>query len=220
MFFYSNFYYFCTMNNHLTQIGNIPISVSALESLFPNIKRGNQKIRLLERDRQIIRLKKGLYVCNPEITGKILSTELIANHLYTPSYVSMSSALRYYGLIPEAVYTKQSMTLKHSKDFDTPLGRFEYTHISKKAFSVGLTNIRKDGYAFVIATPEKALCDLIANSPNVNLRYLKDAVTYLEDDIRMELDDFRQMKPEIFEEYINVGKKADSIRTLLKLLYK
>ena len=112
------------------------------------------------------------------------------------------------------------MTLKHSKDFDTPLGRFEYTHISKKAFSVGLTNIRKDGYAFVIATPEKALCDLIANSPNVNLRYLKDAVTYLEDDIRMELDDFRQMKPEIFEEYINVGKKADSIRTLLKLLYK
>lgn len=220
MFFYSNFYYFCTMNNQLTQIGNIPISVSALESLFPNIKRGNQKIRLLERDRQIIRLKKGLYVCNPEITGKILSTELIANHLYTPSYVSMSSALRYYGLIPEAVYTKQSMTLKHSKDFDTPLGRFEYTHISKKAFSVGLTNIRKDGYTFVIATPEKALCDLIANSPNVNLRYLKDAVTYLEDDIRMELDDFRQMKPEIFEEYINVGKKADSIRTLLKLLYK
>lgn len=220
MFFYSNFYYFCTMNNQLTQIGNIPISVSALESLFPNIKRGNQKIRLLERDRQIIRLKKGLYVCNPEITGKILSTELIANHLYTPSYVSMSSALRYYGLIPEAVYTKQSMTLKHSKDFDTPLGRFEYTHISKKAFSVGLTNIRKDGYAFVIATPEKALCDLIANSPNVNLRYLKDAVTYLEDDIRIELDDFRQMKPEIFEEYINVGKKADSIRTLLKLLYK
>lgn len=208
------------MNNQLTQIGNIPISVSALESLFPNIKRGNQKIRLLERDRQIIRLKKGLYVCNPEITGKILSTELIANHLYTPSYVSMSSALRYYGLIPEAVYTKQSMTLKHSKNFDTPLGRFEYTHISKKAFSVGLTNIRKDGYAFVIATPEKALCDLIANSPNVNLRYLKDAVTYLEDDIRMELDDFRQMKPEIFEEYINVGKKADSIRTLLKLLYK
>ena len=41
-----------------------------------------------------------------EITGKILSTELIANHLYAPSYVSMSSALRYYGLIPETVYTE------------------------------------------------------------------------------------------------------------------
>lgn len=189
-----------------------------MESLFPNIKRGNQKIRLLERDKQIIRLKRGLYVCNPEMTGQILSTELIANHLYAPSYVSMSSALRYYGLIPEAVYTKQSMTLKHSKNFDTPLGRFEYTHISKKAFSVGLTSIRKDEYAFVMATPEKALCDLIANSPKVNLRYLKDAEIYLEEDIRMEWEDFKQMNAEIFEEYIEVGKKSDSIRTLLKLL--
>lgn len=208
------------MNNPLQRLGNIPVTASALESLFPHIKRGNQKIRLLERDKQIIRLKRGVYVCNPEITGKILSTELIANHLYAPSYVSMSSALRYYGLIPEAVYTKQSMTLKHSKDFDTQLGRFEYTHISKKAFSIGLTSIKKDGYAFVMATPEKALCDLIANSPKVNLRYLKEAEIYLEEDIRMELEDFVQMNAEIFEEYIKVGKKADSIRTLLKLLKK
>lgn len=208
------------MNNPLQQLGNIPVTASALESIFPHIKRGNQKVRLLERDKQIIRLKRGLYVCNPEINGKALSPELIANHLYAPSYVSMSSALYYYSLIPEAVYTKQSMTLKHSRDFDTPLGRFEYTHISKKAFSVGLTSIKKENYAFVMATPEKALCDLIANSPKVNLRYLKDAEIYLEMDIRMELDDFRRMDAEIFEEYITVGKKADSIRTLLKLLRK
>lgn len=220
MFKYSKNSYLCAMDNPLLRLGNIPVTASALESLFPHIKRGNQKIRQLERDKQIIRLKRGLYICNPEITGKILSTELIANHLYAPSYVSMSSALRYYGLIPEAVYTKQSMTLKHSKDFDTQLGRFEYTYISRKAFPIGLTSIKKDDYAFVMATPEKALCDLIANSPRVNLRYLKDAEIYLEDDIRMELEDFVQMNAEIFEEYINVGKKADSIRTLLRLLKK
>lgn len=208
------------MNNSLQRLGNIPVTASALESLFPHISRGNQKIRLLERDKQIIRLKRGLYVCNPEITGKMLSTELIANHLYTPSYVSMSSALRHYGLIPEAVYTKQSMTLKHSRNFDTPLGRFEYTHISRQAFSVGVTSVRKDGYAYVIATPEKALCDLVANSSQVNLRYLKDAEIYLEEDIRMEWEDFKQMDAEILEEYIKVGKKADSIQTLLKLLKK
>lgn len=208
------------MKNPLEQLGNIPVTASILESLFPHIKGGNQKIRLLERDKQIIRLKRGLYVCSPDVTGKTLSTELIANHLYAPSYVSMSSALRYYGLIPEAVYTKQSMTLKHSKDFDTQLGRFEYTHISKNAFSVGLTSIRKDDYAFVMATPEKALCDLIAHSPQVNLRYLKDAEIYLEEDIRMEWEDFKQMDAGIFEEYVKVGKKADSIQTLLKLLKK
>ena len=218
--FCSKFYYICIMNNPLQQLGNIPVTASTLASLFPHIKRGDQKLRMLERDKLIVRLKKGLYVCNPEVTGKKPSTELIANHLYTPSYVSMSSALRYYGLIPEAVYTKQSMTLKHAKTFDTPLGRFEYTHISRKAFPIGLSNVKNDDYAFIMATPEKALCDLIANSTNVNLRYLKDAEVYLAEDIRMELTDFRQMDSRIFEEYIKVGKKAESIQTLLKLLRK
>ena len=206
------------MNSPLEQLGNIPVTAAALESLFPHVKGGNQKIRLLERDKQLIRLKRGLYVCSSKVTGVTLSTELIANHLYTPSYVSMSSALRYYGLIPEEVYVTQSMTIKHSRDFDTPVGRFEYTYISKEAFSVGLSSIRKNEYAFVIATPEKALCDLVANSPGVNLRYPKEAASYLDEDIRMELSDFNQMDPTILEEYAKVGKKAGSIRTLLKLL--
>lgn len=45
----------------------------------------------------------------------------------------------------------------------------------------------------MMATPEKALCDLIANSPKVNLHYLKDAEIYLEEDIRMKREDFMQM---------------------------
>lgn len=208
------------MKNPLERLGNIPVTAAVLGSLFPSIKRESQKLRLLERDKQIIRLKKGLYVCSPEVTGKILSTELIANHIYAPSYVSMSSALRFYGLIPEAVYVNQSMTLKHSKGFDTPLGRFEYTHICKEAFHIGVTSIKREDYAFLIASPEKALCDLIANSTKVNLRYLKDAEIYLEEDIRMELEDFRQMDRRVFEEYIKAGKKVSSIRTLLRLLGK
>lgn len=99
------------------------------------------------------------------------------------------------------------MTLKHSKDFDTPLGRFEYTNISKKAFFVGLISIKKEDYVFVMATPEKALCDLIANSPKVNLRYLKDAEIYLEEDIRMEWEDFKRMNAEIFEEILMLAKR-------------
>lgn len=208
------------MNTPLLTIGNIPVTVSVLESLYPDIKAGNQKIRLLERDGQIVRLKRGLYVCRPEVSGLAISSELVANHLYAPSYVSMSSALRYYGLIPEAVYTTQSMTLKHSRSFDTALGRFDYTHISREAFPVGITSRMEDGYAFVMAGPEKALCDLIACSPHVNLRYRRDAEKYLEEDIRIDMDGFRRMDAGIFEAYTAVGKKADSIRTLIKLLKK
>lgn len=208
------------MEKELKNLGNIPITTSILKSLYPEIVGGSQKIMSLERDNKIIRLRRGLYVCNPEITGSTLSTELIANHLYTPSYVSMASALRYYGLIPEEVYTIQSMTSKNSKTYNTPLGRFEYLHICREAFGIGITSILKENYAFVVATPEKALCDLIANSPGVNLRYLNEAREYLEEDIRLEYSDFCNMNPTIFEQYASVGKKSESIRTLLKLLKK
>ena len=164
------------MNRQLSEIGTIPITTSIIESLYPELKSANKKVTWLEKQGVIIRLKRGLYVINPEYSGKALSSELIANHLYAPSYISMSTALRYYGLIPEAVYVHQSMTIKHSRCFQTPVG----------------------------------------SSSKVVLRYMKDVGVYLEQDIRMDMDEFYKMDATIFEDYINVGKKADSISTLLK----
>lgn len=203
---------------NLENIGNIPVSTAAISSLFSEMKAGNQKVRNLELAGKVIRLKQGLYVVDPTISRVALSTELIANHIYAPSYVSMSSALRYYGLIPETVYTTQSMTIKHSRSFDTPIGRFDYTFMNRDAFHIGVTSINKQSYAFLMATPEKALCDLIANSPKVNLRYLKEVEPYLEEDIRLSIEDFRNMDISIFERYAKVGKKSKSIQTLINYL--
>ena len=204
----------------LEAFANIPVSTTALASLFPENKAGGEKVRSLEQKEYVIRLKRGLYVVNPEVSRVPLSLELIANHLYAPSYVSMSSALRYYGVIPETVYTVQSMTVKHSRSFDTPVGHFDYSSINREAFHVGVTIIDKQTYTFLMASPEKALCDLIANSPKVNLRYIKDVERYLEEDIRLDMDVFLKMDASVFEQYIEVGKKASSIQTLLKYLKK
>ena len=206
------------MNRQLSEIGTIPVTTSIIESLYPELKSANKKVTWLEKQGVIIRLKRGLYVVNPEHSGKTLSSELIANHLYTPSYISMSTALRYYGLIPEAVYVHQSMTVKHSRSFQTPVGSYDYKYISREAFSIGVRSMHKGDYAFLIASPEKALCDLIANSSKVNLRYMKDVETYLEQDISMDMDEFYKMDETIFKDYIKVGKKADSISRLLKFM--
>ena len=206
------------MNRQLSEIGTIPVTTSIIESLYPELKSANKKVTWLEKQGVIIRLKRGLYVVNPEHSGKTLSSELIANHLSTPSYISMSTALRYYGLIPEAVYVHQSMTVKHSRSFQTPVGSYDYKYISREAFSIGVRSMHKGDYAFLIASPEKALCDLIANSSKVNLRYMKDVEIYLEQDIRMDMDEFYKMDETIFKDYIKVGKKADSISRLLKFM--
>ena len=206
------------MNRALSEIGSVPVTTSIIESLYPELKSPDKKVVWLEKNGYIIRLKRGLYVVNPEHSGKTLSSELLANHLYAPSYISMSTALRYYGLIPETVYVHQSMTVKHSRSFQTPIGSYDYKYISREAFPVGVRSIHKGDYAFLMASPEKALCDLIANSSKVNLRYMKDVEIYLEQDIRMDMDEFYKMDATIFEDYIKVGKKADSISTLLRFL--
>ena len=80
----------------LKQFGIVPIGVGILETLFTPYKHPQKKITKLEQKGSLIRLKKGLYVVSPTVSERLLSVELIANHLYGPSYVSMQTALRHY----------------------------------------------------------------------------------------------------------------------------
>lgn len=206
------------MRNILTTLGNIPVTSSIIASLYPEVKTKSAKIAQLEKAGEIIRLRRNLFVVNPQETNLPLSSGLIANHLLAPSYVSMQTALRYYGLIPEAVYTIQSMTFKAAKEFNTPVGNFCYYHISREAYPIGITQIKERNGVYIMATPEKALCDLIANLPGINLRYRKEALEFLEENLRFDMDRFSQLNPEIFSEYAKKGKKSTSILTILKLL--
>ena len=206
------------MRDVLHIFGNTPVSTSAIASLYPAISGCNQKVASLEKAGDIIRLKRGLYVVSPEISGKRISTELAANHIYSPSYISMLSALRWYGLIPERVVTIQSMTIKHSRTFNNSVANFEYRYIDRACFSIGLRNEEVDGASFVIASAEKALCDLIANTSGLNLRYLSEARDYLENDLRFEMDALKDFSLDIFKHYMNRRKKPRSIETIIKLL--
>ncbi len=204
--------------NRLERLKNIPIANSTIGGLFPDIVGKNQKVQELEKSGDIIRLKRGLYVVSPQKSGMTISTELIANHLYGPSYVSMHSALCYYGLIPEMVYTIQSMTTKHSRCFENSLGRFQYISCPADYYSIGLTQIKSGDTQFIMASPEKALCDLIVNTHGLNLRYKKEVLECLEDDFRLDMDAFEKMNPSIFRQCAEVGKKRVTLNLLAKIL--
>lgn len=202
----------------LSEIGNTPIDFAVLKSMFADYKSVHNKISELEKSGTLIRLKKGMYVVSPRESGKLVSLELIANHLYGPSYISMKSALRYYGVIPESVYTIQSMTTKHPRGFKNSLGKFCYTQCASEYFTIGIRQEINNGTSFLIASPEKALCDLIINTPNLNLRFQKDLLTYLEDDLRFDMDTFYQMDTSIFEQCALVGKKKAIITNIIKII--
>lgn len=206
------------MKDVLDIVGNVPVTKETIASLYPDVSGSNQKVSSLEHSGKLLRLKRGLYIVNPAWSGKRINKELVANHLYSPSYVSMHTALRWYGLIPEQVHLVQSMTLKHSRVFENSLGRFNYIGVGRDYFPIGLRQEETEGTTFIIASPEKALCDLICYTPGVNLRYRKEAQAFLEEDLRLDMDAFRQFNADILHQCAGAGKKTQSIGTIIKLL--
>ena len=200
----------------LFNIGNIPFDINVLSSLYPNCSHVTEKARALVDSGKIIRLKKGLYIASEEESGKAFNRFLISNHIYGPSYVSQSTALRYYGLIPERVHTTQAVTTKHSRNFETPIGLFRYIGCSDEYFHIGLKITHENGVNFLIATPEKALCDLINYSKGVNLRFVKDVRSFLEDDIRFDTDALAELNIDIIKRCASHSRRQKSIENLIK----
>lgn len=203
----------------LIQLGVIPFNISVLRSLFSSYNFPNDKIQALENEGKLIRLKKGIYVVSPDVSGELLSVELIANHLYGPSYVSMESALRYYGLIPEKVFTVRSATTNRSRKFGNSIASFQYVSVREDYYSIGINQKMVDNkYTFLIASPEKALCDLIVTTPHINFQSVKAVETYLEDYLRLDMPAFLAMDKGIIEQCTATGKKKKALELILKLL--
>jgi hypothetical protein len=160
-----------------------------------------------------------LYVVAPKVHNQEISTELVANHLYGPSYISLESALAYYGLIPERVFTMRSVTTKLHKHYDTPLGHFEYLKVPVPYYPIGVRQeIIGNSYAFLIASPEKALCDKIVTTPNLRIQSVKAMREYLEDDLRIDFSAVENIDLEIIRQCIDVGRKKGELGLLEKLL--
>lgn len=203
----------------LKDFSNIPFRLSALADVFPDISEMSWKAKRLERNGEIVRLKRGLFVVAPRVSGIRINDFLLANHISGPSYVSMHAALRYYGLIPETVYRIASISVGLSKTFDNTYGTFEYIHCSNREyFSIGIRSVTEDDTTFLVASPEKALCDLLTYTPNLNLRYTEEVRAWLEDDMRFDMDDLVEFNLDILNRCAVAGRKKTMINKIIKII--
>ena len=144
------------------------------------------KIRRMVRSGQLVPIIKGLYETDVTIPGHYLS-----GVIYGPSYLSFEFALSWHNLIPEAVYIFTSATCGkgRKKLYNTAFGTFGYRDVPIAAFPYGTKLYEESGYSFMLASPEKAICDLLyTRSPcgsRMELRQL------LFDDLRMDENAFR-----------------------------
>ena len=114
--------------------------------------------------------------------------------IYGPSYVSLETALHYYGLIPERVEAMTSVTGARSRRFFTPVGLFIYRGVPMNAYSIGIDQEElENGRSFLIATPEKALADKIQSDRGTAIRTQAEMRTYLLDSLRIDPEDLRKL---------------------------
>ncbi|KKP46353.1 MAG: hypothetical protein UR39_C0011G0005 [Candidatus Woesebacteria bacterium GW2011_GWA1_33_30] len=104
------------------------------------------------KNKILISIEKDKYC----IAGKNINSFKIANFLYQPSYISLETALNYWGILSQFPFEVASITLKKSvtKKFDGKV--YVFSHISSKYYGMFT---KKDG--MLIALPEKALFDQI-----------------------------------------------------------
>ena len=130
-------------------------------AFFPHENRTNLK-RMIHRWAEknwIVPLKRGLYeLIYPEDLA--IPDLFVANKLYSPSYVSLETALSYYSLIPEVSMAVISLTTKPTRRFKNKHGLFLYRTVKSACFT-GYYIEKQRGFPFLIAEPEKALADYI-----------------------------------------------------------
>ena len=203
------------------QYNNAPLNRSVILDMLKDYKRPNDKISELIKSGELITLKKGLYIpgIKTDLTGP--ETFLIANHLWGPSYVSLESAMSYWGLIPERVYEIKSITMKLSKKFKTPKGRFSYRFMPSPYYSFGIRSIElSPGQVALVALPEKALCDKIIATTGLVLRSPVQTRSFLLNDLRIDPEWLRKLNLRELRSWIADAPKKESLKMLVKTLEK
>lgn len=145
-------------------------------------------IRRMVRTGRLTAVRHGLYETDPDTPGICL-----AMHIYGPSYLSFDFALAYYNLIPEAVarFTSASFRKHKSKEYITHYGIYSYRDIPETAYPWGIDLHIENGYPYLIACPEKALCDKLYIVPPVRNRGGMEMLLF--DDLRIDRDLFGKL---------------------------
>lgn len=184
----------------------------------PELLAGQQSVAHLRRQLnrwarsgKITMLRRGVYTLSSPYGVGQRHPFVLANALRKASYVSLESALSYFGMIPEHTPVTTSVTTNRTEELETSFGRFCFRHVKKAMFSeYARREVAPRQWAF-LALPEKALVDLLYLTPD------SDQLSYLKE-LRVEPSSvFDEGKFLAMAEQSGSGKVLQAARTLKQL---
>jgi predicted transcriptional regulator of viral defense system len=167
------------------------------------------QISKLNKDGYIKKIRNGLYAFSNKKESII--QEYLAFKIYEPSYISLEWALHHYGLIPEVVYNITSISTKATRKFKNDFGLFIYRNIKKDLFW-GYKKEEKNGQAYLIAEPEKALLDYIY----FNLQKIKNDADI--EELRLNSVLLKKLDIKKLKEYASLFKNKKITELITKII--
>lgn len=165
------------------------LTTATLQNMLGNYKNPHTKIERMVQNQDLFPVKRGLYE-----TEKDQYSFLLAEAIYSPSYLSFEFALSYYGLIPEWVPWVTSATYKkrRRKEYVNRYGQFSYQDVPASIYFYGVEEKHYESYPYHLATPEKALCDqLYTICPSCETA--QELAVLLVENLRIEEEDLQNL---------------------------
>ena len=207
------------ISNRLLEFGNQPLSYGLILALLRDYKNPNDKVHHMITQGILQPVRKGLYIAGPSLKAGAPEPFLLANHITGPSYVTADSALSFYGLIPERVFTVLSATVKSSRKFLTTVGNFSYRHLPLPYYAFGVTSVQlSPGQQALLASPEKALFDKIIFTSQLKIRSRKAALHFLVEDLRMEEEELKKMDLNKISDWLADAPRKESLGHVTKAI--
>ena len=137
----------------------------------------------------IAKLRQDWYAFN-ELQKEPDMARFIAGKIYSPSYISLHSALSIYGIIPEAVTQITCVTTNRPTSYSNTFGQFHYQTIKPELYYGYKQVSLSRGGSYLIAEPEKAIVDLLYLYPQFNtadtMRELRFDEWWMQDELNRE----------------------------------
>lgn len=164
----------------------------------------------------LLRIRRGIYVLGKQHRRTALSAYTLANRIMGLSYVSLESALQFHGWIPERVSVITNIISgRHPKQFDTPLGVFEFFCLNTREYEF-FTLVKRiamnDQQVALIAAPLRALMDYV---------YVRDiewsGIDFLTEGLRIEQENLMRLTQEDFFKLKRVYRSKRVLNFLVEL---
>lgn len=103
---------------------------------FPKAKRKTtlNQLNFWIKRKYLEEIKRGIYKISDY---EIKEPFILANFIYSPSYISLETALNYYSIIPDIPFVTTSVTLNKTKTFKIKnYGSFSYSKVKDYFFAL------------------------------------------------------------------------------------